>query len=309
MTHGHKCHPDDKHFVLDACPRYNTREHAELIIEENPNAKFLMLIRNPVDRLISNINDVRRGPAVDVEEAVRKLLQRNVEGNDMPQGGLLRRRAKIFLDSQRRRLSERFEGETSDSGVIDDARKVAYRTRKRDLLRERLIARRTDAATWARGDRESGGALHREILGQQGMGVLPQKFDHVSRLSRNHWELSLYGKNLQNLLSVVPASQVLIIQTEALSKNPQETVADILKFIGASKVKTLHENKLHDRVSYKTISHELTQELETAFKADHTLLLQQLGDKTFLWSWLKDETDAGANENWLTTTPVPRQST
>ena len=312
MTHGHKCHPDDKHFVLDACPRYSTREHAELIIEENRNAKFLMLIRNPVDRLISNINDVRRGPAVDVEEAVRKLLERNVEENNMPRDKLIRNRSKTFLDSQRRRLSERLEGETSDSDAIDDARKVAYRTRKRDLLRERLIARRVDAAAWARGNRESGGALHREILGQQGMGVLPKKFDHVSRLSRSHWELSLYGKNLQNLLSVVPASQVLIIQTEALSKNPQETVDDILKFIGASKpkkVKTLHENKLRDRVSYKTISHELTQELETAFKADHTLLLQQLGDKIFPWSWLKDETDAGTNENWLTTTPVPRQST
>ena len=307
MTHGHKCHPDDKHFVLDACPRYSTREHAELIIEENRNAKFLMLIRNPVDRLISNINDVRRGPAVDVEEAVRKLLERNVEENNMPRDKLIRNRSKTFLDSQRRRLSERLEGETSDSDAIDDARKVAYRTRKRDLLRERLIARRVDAAAWARGNRESGGALHREILGQQGMGVLPQKFDHVSRLSRNHWELSLYGKNLQNLLSVVPASQVLIIQTEALSKNPQQTVADILKFIGASKpkkVKTLHENKLHDRVSYKTISHEVRQELETAFESDHALLLQQLGDKTFPWSWLQEETDAGADDNWLTTTPV-----
>ena len=307
MTHGHKCHPDDKHFVLDACPRYNTREHAELIMEEDQNAKFLMLIRNPVDRLISNINDVRRGPAVDVEEVVRKLLERNVEENNMPRDKLIRNRSKIFLDSQRRRLSERLEGETSDSDAIDDARKVAYRTRKRDLLRERLIARRVDAAAWARGNRESRGALHREILGQQGMGVLPQKFDHVSRLSRNHWELSLYGKNLQNLLSVVPASQVLVIQTEALSKNPQQTVADILKFVGASKpkkVKSLHENKLHDRVSYKTISHELRQELETAFESDHALLLQQLGDKTFPWSWLQEETDAGSDDNWLTTTPV-----
>ena len=313
MTHGHKCHPDDKHFALDACPRYNTREHAELIMEENPHAKFLMLIRNPVDRLISNINDVRRGPAVDVEEAVRKLLERNVEGRDTPRDKLMKSRTKTVLDNQRRRLSEHLEGEIlSDSNAIDDVRKVTYRTRKRDLLRERLIARRGDAAAWARGDRGSGGTLNQEILGQQGMGVLPQNFGHVSRMSRNHWELSLYGKNLQNLLSVVPASQVLIIQTEALSRIPQETVADVLDFIGASKpkkVKTLHENKLHDRVSYKTISQELRQELESAFEADHALLLQQLGDKTFPWSWLKDETDAGIDDDWLTTTPVPDNRT
>lgn len=310
MTHGHRCHPGNKHFVLDACPRYNTREHAELIIEENPNAKFLMLIRNPVDRLISNINDVRRGPTIDIEEAVRKLLERNVEDKDLPRDKLIRSRAKIFLDNQRRRLSERLEGGTSNSDVIDDAdaMEVAYRRRKHDLLRERLLARRTDAAAWARGDRESGGALHREILGQLGMGVLPQKFDRVSRLSRNHWELSLYGKNLQNLLSVVPASQVLVVQTEALSSNPQQTIDNIMVFIGATErkeVKALHENKLHDRASYKTISTELRLELETAFKKDHALLLQQLGDKTFPWSWLKDETYAGADENWLTMTPVP----
>ena len=308
MTHGHKCHPGDKHFVLDACPRYNTREHAELILGENPHAKFLMLVRNPVDRLISNINDVRRGPSVDVEEAVRKLLERNVEGNDMPLDRLLRRRDKIMSDNQRRRrLSEDLVSEKSDSNVIGDARKVTYRAKKLDLLRERLMARRADAAAWVRGDRESGGALHREILGQQGMGVLPQKFDHVSRLSRNHWELSLYGRSLQNLLSVVPASHVLVVQTEALSKDTQQTIDNIFSFIGATKskkVKTLHENKLHDRASYTSISPDSRQKLEMAFEADHSLLLQQLGDKTFPWSWLKDETDADADDSWLTTTPV-----
>ena len=246
MTHGHKCHPGFKHFVLDACPRYNTRDHAELIMEENPNAKFLMLIRNPVDRLISHINDVRRGPAVDVEEAVRKLLERN-------------------------------------------------------------LARRANAAAWNRGDAESSGILRRKGLGRQGMDLLPQKLGHVSRVSRSHWELSLYGKNLHNLLAAVPASQVLVVQTEALSRDPQQTIDDIMQFIGASKPKsvmTLHENQLQNRTSYKTISPGLRQELETAFGADQVLLLQQLGGKNFPWSWIDDGTNASNDDNWLTATPV-----
>jgi hypothetical protein len=246
MTHGHKCHPGFKHFVLDACPRYNTRDHAKLIMEENPNAKFLMLIRNPVDRLISHINDVRRGPAVDVEEAVRKLLERN-------------------------------------------------------------LARRADAAAWNRGDAESSGILRRKGLGRQGMDLLPQKLGHVSRVSRSHWELSLYGKNLHNLLAAVPASQVLVVQTEALSRDPQQTIDDIMQFIGASKPKsvmTLRENQLQNRTSYKTISPGLRQELETAFGADQVLLLQQLGGKNFPWSWIDDGTNASNDDNWLTATPV-----
>jgi len=304
MTHGHKCH-SEKRFVLDACPRYNNKEQAKCIIEENPNAKFLMLIRNPVDRLVSNINDVRRGAAVDVNEVVKKLLERNVEG-----GGTSMRRdtdrmnkwqATISSDNQaRRRLSEGDE-EMNDS----NARKIRYRNRKRDLLRERLIERRT--VGWIRREKEDGGTLRRAALGQEGVGALHQKFDHMSRMSRNHWELSLYGKNLQNLLAVVPASQVLVVQTEALSRNPQETINNILSFIGANKskkVKALHENQLQDRMSYKTISRELKLELETAFRADHLLLLQQLEGKTFPWSWVTDGSNAGAVDDWLTTTPV-----
>lgn len=244
MTHGKKCHPDDRRFVLDACPRYSTKEQAQAIIEENPHAKFLMLIRNPVDRLVSHINDVRRGPTVDVEEVVKKLLKRNVAGG-------------IGWDGMNDSNTKTFRG----------------RNGNHDLPRDRLIEK---------------------------------KFDHVSQLSRSHWELSLYGKNLRNLLNVVPSSQVLVIQTEALSRNPQETMANILSYIGANKskkVKALHENQLHDRTSYKTISPELRLELEAAFRADHLLLLQLLRGKTFAWSWVADGSNSSAVSDWLTTTP------
>ena len=241
MTHGQKCHPDDKRFVLDACPRYSAKEQAQAIIEENPHAKFLMLIRNPVDRLVSHINDVRRGPTVDVEEVAKKLLKRNVGWDGMN-------------DSNTQNLRDR--------------------NGNHNLLRDRLIER---------------------------------KFDHISQISRSHWELSLYGENLRNLLTVVPSSQVLVVQTEALSRNAQETMNNILSFIGANKskkVKTLHENQLHDRTSYKTISPELRLELEAAFRADHVLLLQLLRGKTFAWSWVADGSNSSAVDDWLTTTPA-----
>ncbi len=245
MTHGQKCHPDDKRFVLDACPRYSTKEQAQAIIEENPHAKFLMLIRNPVDRLVSHINDVRRGPTVDVEEVVKKLLKRNVAGGMGWYG---------MHDSNTKKLRDR--------------------NGNHDLLRDRVIEK---------------------------------KFDHVSQMSRSHWELSLYGENLRNLLTVVPTSQVLVVQTEALSRNPQETMNNILSFIGANKskkVKVLHENQLHDRASYKTISPELRLELEAAFRADHLLLLQLLRGKTFAWSWVADGSNSSAVDDWLTATPA-----
>ena len=46
-----------KLFALDACPRYHTESHAKNIASVHPNAKFIMPIRDPVNRIISHAND------------------------------------------------------------------------------------------------------------------------------------------------------------------------------------------------------------------------------------------------------------
>jgi len=42
---------------LDACPRYTTVRHAEAILADHPGAKFIMLVRELVERLVSQFND------------------------------------------------------------------------------------------------------------------------------------------------------------------------------------------------------------------------------------------------------------
>ena len=43
---------DDNNLVLDACPFY-TGDHAKHIVCNNPNAKIVMILRDPYDRLVS----------------------------------------------------------------------------------------------------------------------------------------------------------------------------------------------------------------------------------------------------------------
>lgn len=52
-----KCSSAGHTFALDACPRYISGGHARTILEHYPDAKFLMLVRDPVDRLVSHLND------------------------------------------------------------------------------------------------------------------------------------------------------------------------------------------------------------------------------------------------------------
>jgi hypothetical protein len=77
-----KCSSGGHTFALDACPRYMSDTHAQTILDHYPDAKFLMLVRDPMDRLVSHLNDQHgwRGrsrslPDGFMDQAARKLLQ------------------------------------------------------------------------------------------------------------------------------------------------------------------------------------------------------------------------------------------
>lgn len=63
-------------FALDACPRYRYSYEAERIIQQDPDAKFLFLVRSPIERLISHLNDdIRRGGRrFDVDTEALRLV-------------------------------------------------------------------------------------------------------------------------------------------------------------------------------------------------------------------------------------------
>jgi len=44
-------------FALDACPRYINQTHAARLACGNPNMKFLWMVRDPIERTISEVND------------------------------------------------------------------------------------------------------------------------------------------------------------------------------------------------------------------------------------------------------------
>jgi len=70
---------DSEHWIaLDACPRYRSRQQLTAILTKHPDAKFVMLVRDPVDRIVSHLNDDcrRGGNCANIETRVRELLQR-----------------------------------------------------------------------------------------------------------------------------------------------------------------------------------------------------------------------------------------
>jgi hypothetical protein len=113
-------------------------------------------------------------------------------------------------------------------------------------------------------------------------------------------QLSMFGQNLQSLLQVVKdPRQILVIQTDALKRNAQQVVDDVMEHIGGKRkmVDTIHANngKQKNGYEYQTISNETRLELQKMFDGDVKLLEALLG-KTFSWSW----TNATTDTSWLT---------
>lgn len=210
-----KCSSEGHTFALDGCPRYWHPSHARTIVKHYPDeARFLMLVRNPIDRLVSHLNDQygwRGGSA------------------KLPEG---------FID------------------------KVAKKMAKQQ----------------------------------------------VSRKAGDVFGLSLFGRNLRNLLQVVnDPKQVLVIQMDAMKRDPQQVMDNVMDHIGGHRMKrvdAIHANngKSKGVYEYQFVSDETTEELQEIFTNDVKLLESLLG-RTFPWSWTKNSTMVEQETSWLTTYP------
>ena len=74
-THGSKTAV----FALDACPRADERVHYERMLKTFPNSSYLMLVRDPVDRVISHMNDMLDGR----NRGIESLLKSQMSGNQL----------------------------------------------------------------------------------------------------------------------------------------------------------------------------------------------------------------------------------
>ena len=211
---SNKCSSEGHQFALDGCPRYLHPSHASAIAKHYPNdAKFLMLVRNPIDRLVSHLNDQYgwRGG-----------------GKKLPKG---------FIDRVAKKMAKQVSGRASN-GVVD---------------------------------------------------------------------LSLFGRNLRNLLKVVnDPKQVLIIQTDAMKRDPQQVMDNVMDHIGGHRmeqVDVVHANngKSKGDYEYQFVSDETKEELQQLFTSDVKLLESLLG-RTFAWSWT-NSTVVDQDSSWLTTYP------
>ena len=66
-----------KLFALDACPRYYSDTHLSRIARVHPNAKFIMLVREPANRIVSHLNDhaLRYGVSFEFESRFKQVIQ------------------------------------------------------------------------------------------------------------------------------------------------------------------------------------------------------------------------------------------
>ena len=64
--------------ALDACPRAVEKMHLERMARAFPNASYLMLVRDPVDRVISHMNDMidRGHMKVNIDDLLRRSMQK-----------------------------------------------------------------------------------------------------------------------------------------------------------------------------------------------------------------------------------------
>ena len=78
-THGSKTAT----FALDACPKAIERKHFERMVKTFPNASYLMLVRDPVDRVISCLN-VELEKSRKGNESIDGFLRKRLAVNQLP---------------------------------------------------------------------------------------------------------------------------------------------------------------------------------------------------------------------------------
>ena len=122
------CHNNQKKktaftHILNGCPRGTNRQYAQIIMQVTDDPKFLMLIRDPVERLVSLINDGNRrgGKKQNVETAARLYVSnpRSFPMMLISQGSALNALLSVVKDPNRV-LVIPMESMTIDpQGVID----------------------------------------------------------------------------------------------------------------------------------------------------------------------------------------------
>ena len=159
-------------FALDACPQATERTHFERMVKTFPNASYLMLVRDPVDRAISHMNDE--------------------------------------MDKK-------------------------------------------DKTNTIRGDIES------RLRGLSGTSLAGR--------------LSMFGKILLNAYTVLPRGKIMIVPTQDMTKQPQETINRILNHIGAGpkNVSLVEANKRKHWKSYQIPSNTTIKRLRDIFHDDWEL--------------------------------------
>jgi len=115
--------------ILNGCPTRTSVQEARTIMnldrDSDTNATFLMPIRDPVDRIVSDLNEGirRRGAKYDLEEKAKEVARGNIHRRDRAvwfQGTALQNLLSVVTDP-RRVLIVPLESMSWDmQGVIDD---------------------------------------------------------------------------------------------------------------------------------------------------------------------------------------------
>ena len=108
--------------ILNGCPRETSASYARKAMALSDDPKFIMLIRDPVDRFVSLLNDqVRRGGSrMNIEDAARKQASSNNFGMTLvKQGAALKNLLSVVKDHKRILIIPMESISVNAEGVID----------------------------------------------------------------------------------------------------------------------------------------------------------------------------------------------
>jgi hypothetical protein len=165
---------------------------------------------------------------------------------------------------------------------------------------DRLVSHLNDRYGWRGGGAKLPEGFIDKVAKKMAKQVVSGRADDV-------FGLSLFGRNLRNLLQVVnDPKQVLVIPMDAMKRDPQQVMGNVMDHIGGhrmQRVDAIHANngKSKGVYEYQFVSDETKKELQEIITNDVKLLESFLG-RTFPWSWT-NSTMVQQETSWLTTYP------
>lgn len=134
-----------------------------------------------------------------------------------------------------------------------------------------------DLGAEKRGDIEAVMMSELEILG--GMTTITQ--ETLQQLPSRYLAEGVYIDFLKSWMNVFPKEQFLILQTEELGKNPEDTMKQAFNFLGVADYRLPSYKKINEG-SYSQVNDSLRQKLAEFFKPHNQRLEEFLGRK-FNW--------------------------